>query len=119
MPDRRLHRVPRGYMTKPMGAGLWIPVVLLAVAAAIYLPALAFDFVIDDTQQIVWSQPHLTWHSLPSYFTSDVWSYVLPIRSNYYRPIFLVWLMVNSTLFGVNTAFWHLSAILLHLAATL
>ena len=31
-------------------------------------------------------------------------AYVLAAGSNYYRPMFLVWLMLNSTLFGLDTA---------------
>src|SRR5215467_5604082 len=106
-------------MTTSRGARLWIPVAVLAFTLVLYLPAAGFKFAIDDTAQIVWSQPHLTWHALKSYFTSDVWSYVLLVHSNYYRPIFLIWLMLNSTLFGVDTMYWHLSAILAHLIATL
>src|SRR5579872_35755 len=97
----------------------WIPAAVLALTAAVYLPSLTFGFVCDDRQQIVWSQPNFTWRAVPSYFTTDVWSYTSRERTNYYRPIFLLWLMINSKLIGLDTALWHLSAILLHLAATL
>src|SRR3977135_1200121 len=97
----------------------WIPFAVLAVTAAVYLPALTFAFVRDNTQQIVWGQPNFTWRAVPTYFTKDVWSYTARERTNYYRPVFLMWLMINSKLIGLNTALWHLGAILAHLAATL
>ena len=100
-------------------ASKWIPWAVLAITAAVYLPSLTFGFVCDDTQQIVWSQPNFTFRAVPSYFTSDVWSYSSRDRTNYYRPVFLIWLMLNSKFVGLNTVLWHLSAILAHLAATL
>src|SRR6185437_7289710 len=54
---------------------------------------------------------------LPGYFTTDVWSYIIVNKSNYYRPIFLVWMMLNSKFFGLDTGLWHASAIALHLLA--
>jgi len=98
---------------------LLIPVILLIVTAAVYLPALRDGFVCDDSQQIVLNQARFTWSSIPSYFTTDVWSYIFLFKTNYYRPVFLLWLMLNDQVFGLNTALWHASAILAHLAATL
>src|SRR6266542_1146612 len=61
----------------------------------------------------------LQWHSLPGYFKTDIWSPIGFMRTNYYRPVFLTWLMLNYQLFGVNAMLWHASAIVCHLAATL
>ena len=96
-----------------------IPAIVLIVTAAVYLPALRFGFVYDDTQQIVLSRARFAWDSIPSYFTTDVWSYIYLLKTNYYRPVFLLWLMLNYQLFGLNTVLWHASAIAAHLAATL
>ena len=90
----------------------------LAITAAVYLPAVTYEFVYDDRNQIVLSQPFFAWRLVPHYFTSDVWSHVLGRVSNYYRPVFMTWLMLNAKLFGADRMFWHLSAIALHLAAT-
>lgn len=95
------------------------PTAVLVLTAAVYLPALSFGFVCDDSQQIVDSQPRYVWSALPSFFTTDVWHYTDFIDSNYYRPGFLLWLFLNSQLFGLNTVLWHAAAIALHLAATL
>ena len=42
-------------MAKPLVARLWIPLVVLAVTAAVYAATLSFEFVFDDTPQIVQS----------------------------------------------------------------
>lgn len=96
-----------------------VPAAILAITAAIFLPALSFGFVCDDGDQIVSMQPRYVWSALPSYFTSDVWSYSFFVKTNYYRPGFLTWLLLNSRLFGLNTMLWHAAAIALHLTATL
>src|SRR5438132_14122346 len=98
----------------------WIvPLTLLVVTAAVYLPTLHFEFVYDDVQQIVMDQPRLQWHALPGYFKSDVWSPISFFRTNYYRPVFLTWLLLNYLLFGLNTMLSHAGAIPCHLPATL
>jgi protein O-mannosyl-transferase len=96
-----------------------VPAVVLLVTAAVYLPALGFGFVLDDWTQIVLSHARFTWHSIPGYFTTDVWSYILQFKSNYYRPVFMLWLMLNYQLFGLETVPWHASMIVAHMAVTL
>ncbi len=56
---------------------------------------------------------------MPSYFGSDVWTFIAAEKTNYYRPVFLLWMMLNSQLFGLNTALLHAAALGLHLGATL
>ena len=49
--------------------------------------------------------------------TSDVWAFSVETaetRSNYWRPMFVLWLMVNYRFFGLIPAGWHVAAILLH-----
>lgn len=98
---------------------LLAPLSVLLLTAAVYAPALGFGFVCDDQGQIVDSQPHYTWSELSTFFTGDVWHYVHTVTSNYYRPAFLVWALMNSKLFGLNSALWHASAVALHLGVTL
>src|SRR3954466_14597713 len=106
-------------MSEPLRSRLLIPSVALPITAAVYLPAAAYEFVSDDIQQIVWSQPFFRWGLLPHYFTTDVWSHLTAFHTNYYRPVFMAWLLLNFKLFGLQTGLWHLSAIAAHLAATL
>jgi hypothetical protein len=77
------------------GAGLSrldkiIPLAVLSFTAAVYAPVLGFGFVSDDTAQIVQSQSRYTWSAAPGYFGSDVWNVIIPGRTDYYRPVFLL-----------------------------
>src|ERR1700691_3087650 len=80
-----------------------VPLAVLLLTAAVYAPVLWFGFVGDDSGQIVESQSRYTWSAVPSYFGSDVWSFIAAATTNYYRPVFLLWLMLNSKMFGLNT----------------
>src|SRR5262249_54024095 len=87
--------------------------------AAVYVPTLWFEFVFDDTPQIVQSQANLTWSRVPVYFKTNVWHYLTPYPTNYYRPLFMTWLMLNYQALGTDTALWHVSVLSHHLLATL
>jgi tetratricopeptide (TPR) repeat protein len=90
-----------------------LPAPALALAFLVHIAALWFAFVDDDGVQIQ-SNPHIqSWQYLPRYFTADVWSQT-GCGSNYYRPVFLLWLRLNHCLFDLNPMGWHLAAILLH-----
>lgn len=104
---------------RPARLRLIAPLLVLLLTAAIYLPVLSFGFVSDDAGQIVESQPHYAWSAIPSYFSNDVWNYVSVQKTNYYRPVFLLWLLLNSKLFGLDPALWHVAAVGLHLGVTL
>jgi protein O-mannosyl-transferase len=97
--------------------------ILLIATALLYSPAVSYAFVADDTSQIL-ANTHI--HSaqyIPVYFTSHVWAQIAlgpgERPAAYYRPVFLLWLLLNYLLFGYSTAAWHASVIALHLAATL
>ncbi|MBV9609067.1 MAG: hypothetical protein JO187_05875, partial [Acidobacteria bacterium] len=99
------------------------PRFLLALALALtllsYIAICRFDFVYDDHQQIENNVAIRAWDRLPSYFTSHLWANAANQQaSNYYRPLFLVWLRLNYLAFGTNPAAWHLTSLLLHLLAT-
>jgi len=92
---------------------------VLALTFAVYSPALRYDFVHDDWGQIVQNPAVHSWRAVPHYFTSHVWEGFMPEeRTNYFRPLFLLWLRINDALFGNRAWAWHLTTILSHLAAT-
>ena len=105
-PDRASVRIS----SRPLAA------VLLATAVA-YLWTLRFGFVYDDLGQIVSNPLVQSWRNLPMYFRGNVWMQQSSL-GNYYRPVFLTWLLINHTLFGLHPMFWHLTNILAHLGAT-
>jgi tetratricopeptide (TPR) repeat protein len=95
-------------------------VALLTVLA--YSNATRGAFVYDDTSQIA-DNPYIQqsgqfWHSM----TSDVWAFKSnpgEAKSNYWRPTFVSWLILNYKLFGSDTTGWHILNILAHLLTTL
>ena len=92
--------------------------IILVFAFAAYAGTLGFQFVLDDVQQIA-GNPHVqSWRFVPRYFTSHIWSHVSPDWGGiHYRPLFLLWLLINHTIFGLNPLGWHLMAILAYLFA--
>jgi Tfp pilus assembly protein PilF len=96
------------------------PALLVAAAAALpYLQTLAFGFVFDDHGQIAGNPRVQSWRHLAGYFTGDVWRSPAGFPGNYYRPLFLLWLLVNYTLFDGWPVGWHLTSVLLHVLASL
>jgi tetratricopeptide (TPR) repeat protein len=95
-----------------------LKIVLIGLIAFIaFAHSLGGDFVYDDNRQILMNpliqQPQLYAKAL----TSDVWAFKgdgTVSASNYYRPVFVFWLIVNFALFGTNPFGWHLMNILLH-----
>src|SRR5437899_23785 len=95
--------------------GFTLAAVLLITALA-YARSVVFEFAYDDFGQIVFNPRIQFWKLAWSNFTSHVWAHTgdLPL---YYRPVFMMWLTVNYSLFGLKPLLWHLAAIALHLAA--
>jgi tetratricopeptide (TPR) repeat protein len=90
-----------------------------AIAFLAYVPSLGFQFVYDDTPQIIQNPAIQAWRYLPHYFTSHAWAELYPhVSGNYYRPLFLLWLRLNHALFGLDPKGWHLTTVLCHVAAT-
>ncbi len=94
--------------------------IILGITLLIYLRTLSFDFVYDDLSQIVGNESVKSWRFVPLYFRTHVWEYLYPGvgGSSFYRPLFLLFCLLNHSLFGLRPMAWHASAVLLHLAAT-
>jgi hypothetical protein len=84
-----------------------------------YATTLRFQFVHDDRGIIVDNPAVHSWYAVPSYFTSQVWAAVAPGYLGYaYRPLFLLWLRINSAIFGQHAAGWHFTTVVAHVVAT-
>ena len=99
---------------------LIILIILAVIALAAFANALTGEFVYDDTRQILQNPVVRDSGQLWSALTTDVWAFKTggaePV-SDYWRPIFVLWLVINQRLFGLeNTAGWHLANVLLHIA---
>ena len=56
---------------------------------------------------------------MPNYFNVQVWAHVNPNQAgNYYRPIFMIWMLLNEKSFGDKPFGWHLTTVLMHVLAT-
>ncbi|MGZ4816409.1 MAG: hypothetical protein ACXVZV_13420, partial [Terriglobales bacterium] len=103
----------------PVAGGYPLLGFALLITALAYLGTLHFRFVYDDGPQIIQNPTLTSWHSIPALFQSNNWRFLLPNwAGNYYRPVFMCWLLVNRMLWGLNPALWHASAVALHLLAT-
>lgn len=101
-------------MTRAAQQHLLVTGGLLLVTFLVHAPALSFGFCdLDDIHQIV-ENPSLQWKSAPDFFVKDVWRNSQAQYRTYYRPVFLLWLLVNLKLFGLHPALWHLAALALH-----
>ncbi len=97
------------------------------LGAVLLLGLLAFAgtlrgaFVYDDLKQIIRNEfiqeNRYFWKAM----TSDVWAFEGAHgghKTGYWRPVFVLWLIVNERLFGTtNPAGWHASSLLAHLGA--
>ncbi|TAM82799.1 MAG: tetratricopeptide repeat protein [Acidobacteria bacterium] len=98
----------------------WLALSLILLATFLaYCSTLRFDFVYDDRGQILANVQVHAWRYLPHYFLERVWSFAYPsIQGNYYRPIFLLFLLLNYKAFGPYAAGWHLVSIASHAGVT-
>ena len=88
------------------------------VAFLIYSRSLFYGFEGDDFPQIVNNPQVQSWVYLPKLLGSNLWSQLSDRPGQFYRPIFSIWMLLLHTCGGLAPWFWHLSSILLHVAAT-
>ena len=104
--------------TRPASLERYYPAVVVGIAIVTYIATLRFGFVYDDHQQIVNDPLIRSWHNLPLLFKTDVWRFWHPAMvGNYWRPLFMVWLLLNYKTFGLAAMGWHLSSVLVHALA--
>lgn len=85
---------------------------VLAATFVVYVATFWFGFVYDDSWQIVDNRALRAWANVPSFFTAAM------LRTPYYRPLFLLWLKINESIFGTSPAGWHVMSVLAHVAVT-
>ena len=115
-------RSPHSAVRTPQSCRLPLALLLTAVTAfLVYLPALNYQFVWDD-QQLVLNNPQLRSGSVGRIFTGAFMprdSEDAGVRSKYYRPLVGLSLLIDHRFSGLNPRGYHLTNILLHVAATL
>lgn len=89
----------------------------LALTFVAYSGTLRYEFVYDDGDFIVRNGSLTSWSYLPRFFTEHLWSYRdVNLPGNYYRPLFLVWALINRSVLGLNPTAWHMVTVLTYLA---
>lgn len=91
--------------------------IIAVVAFAVFANSLTGEFVYDDARQIV-RNPLIQDNALiGKALTSDVWAFKgdgTQTASNYWRPTFTAFNILNFRLFGVEPFGWHFLNLLLH-----
>ena len=101
---------------RSLGTELWWLLPALVLGFLIYANTLNGEFVYDDLRQIVRNtliqDGSQFWRAL----TSDVWAFKGgdQAASNYWRPSYVLWMIINFRCFGLAPFGWHLTNILLH-----
>ena len=94
---------------------------VLAITAAAFFNSLDGQFVYDDRLQILKNPTLNTLANIPRMFVQSVWQFLneadRAAAGPYYRPIFNIALIIDRSLFGLQTFGWHVSSLLIHLAA--
>jgi Flp pilus assembly protein TadD len=89
--------------------------------AAVYCRDLQYSFVLDDNPLIFTNENLASWRNWKIFFRTDIFSASgpsIPLSfSAHYRPIYMLWLMINEQLFGLIVPWWHLTSLLLHICA--
>jgi tetratricopeptide (TPR) repeat protein len=92
--------------------------ILAAAAFLVFANSLHGAFIYDDTKQITGNELIQENRHLLRALTSDVWAFKgqrAEAWSNYWRPAFVLWLVANHRLFGLeNPAGWHAASLLMH-----
>jgi len=97
----------------------FLPQLVWLLPLLVYAATLRFQFIYDDNQQILNDPLIRSWHNLPLLLKVDVWRFWNPgVIGNYWRPLFMLWLVINYKIFGLNPIGWHLTSVLVHVAAT-
>ncbi|MGH9679473.1 MAG: glycosyltransferase family 39 protein, partial [Candidatus Acidiferrales bacterium] len=107
---------------KAAPSSMLLAALVLVATALPFLPALRYGFVFDDDVQVVDNIAVRHSQSAWTYFVTSIWSLrhsAIPLNYSYYRPMFYSWLRLNVVLFGNNPFWWHVSAVITHMAVTL
>ncbi|MEE2829777.1 MAG: glycosyltransferase family 39 protein [Myxococcota bacterium] len=88
----------------------------LAVPAVVFAPSLGFDWVYDDHRQIVANTDLESFNTVLTAWTQNVWANAPETtEARYYRPVFVIWLVILRHLPGTGATGAHLGSLLLHL----
>ena len=92
------------------------------LAAFAYIQDVRYDFILDDVPLILMNELITSWQNWKKLFVVDIFASKNPLPAGgtaiHYRPIYQLWQMLNEQLFGSVLPWWHVTSLLLHIAAT-
>src|SRR5262249_42857830 len=90
--------------------------VALVLTFLAYVRTVTFDWVFDDHYQVTMNPWLDSWGSLKQIFTLHSWAFSdFTMPAKFYRPMYLVWLLLNNQIFHGTPAWFHLAGVALHL----
>jgi tetratricopeptide (TPR) repeat protein len=91
-----------------------IPLLVAVLTFLTYSTSLYFGFVYDDRVQIL-NNPWLeSWKYVSRFFSESSGAFTGSPGGAFWRPLFLLWMLVNRSLFGLQPWGWHLTTVALH-----
>jgi len=95
----------------------WFAIGLIVIVTFIvYANSLKNEFVYEDYDQIVNNDFIKSWTNIPKILKSDIWMTTAdPEKSMYYRPLFLLSLLFDYHVWGLNPLGFHITNLLLHI----
>ena len=94
---------------------------IIAITLVVFGSSLNGGFVYDDNRQILRNPLIQKSELYTTALTSDVWAFKTngeAAASNYWRPTFTAWNILNYAVFGDEPFGWHLGNVLLHAVAS-
>ena len=99
--------------------GHWAWMLVLLLAAAVYVDSLSYQFVWDDGVMILQNRGLRDLRDLPQFLRADFTTLSSgAMEGHYYRPVMALSLAVDLLLWGPNPGPLHLTNVLLHVAVT-
>lgn len=89
------------------------------VAAIVYCRDLRYDFISDDVPLIMMNETITSWRNIGLIFRTHIFGSGTEVSFAHYRPVYMLWFLLNHQLFGKVLPWWHLTSLLLHMAVTL
>jgi tetratricopeptide (TPR) repeat protein len=103
------------------GFALRWPAAWIAAAAALgYLYTLSYNFVFDDTYQVLLNTWIRSWSNAGRFFLHNVWAFWnTKIPSGYYRPMHMILYTAGYTLGGLHPSVYHALNIAIHVLCSI
>lgn len=115
---RAAHKSQAAETSRPIR--LWLLVLVAAAAIGCYLQTARYEFLWDDTEQIVANSHIRSFAQVGAAFQEDFWAFYGPnVHGHYYRPLQTVSYMIAYALGGLSPVPYHGLNILLHALASL